>query len=73
MLTRLKLQRGEGNLLVVSPEIRPRRKRAEKASSSPKSPLKFSLEAPQVLSPAVEIEEVQIEQEAKVIEEVQIT
>ena len=71
MLTRLKLQRGEGKLLVVSPEIRKIRKRYERASSSPKFPLKDALEAPQVLSPAVEIEEVQIAQEAEVIEEVQ--
>ena len=55
MLTRLKLQKGEGKLLVVSPEIRTRRKRAEEASYSPKIPLKAALEAPQFLSPIVEI------------------
>ena len=57
--------------MVVSPEIRKRRKRAERASSSPKVPLKSALEAPQVLSPTVEIEEVQIAQEAEVIEKAQ--
>ena len=65
MLTRLKLQRGEWKLLVFSPEIKTRRKRAGKASSSPKFPLKAALEEPQVLSPAVEIEEVQIAQEVR--------
>ena len=57
--------------MVVSLDIRKTRKRVEKASSSPKFPLKATLEAPQVPSPIVEIEEVQISQEAKVIEEVQ--
>ena len=71
MLTMLKLQRGEGKLLVVSLEIRTRRKRAERELSSPKVPLKASLEAPLVVSPTVEIEQVQIAQEAEVIEEVQ--
>ena len=55
MLTRLKFQRGEGKLLVFSPEIRTRRNKAEKESYSPKFPLKAALEAPQFLSPAVEI------------------
>ena len=45
--------------MVVSPEIRKRRNKFEKASSSPKVPLKTTLEAPQVISPVVEIEEVQ--------------
>ena len=58
MLTRLKLQRGEGKLLVVSLEIRTRRKRAERASSSPKAPLRVALEAPQAPSPTADIEEV---------------
>ena len=73
MLTRLKLQRGEGKLLVVSPDIRRRINRAKKESSSPKFPFKTTLEAPQVPSPAVEIEEVHISQEVEVIEEVQIS
>ena len=71
MLTRLKLQRREGKLLVVSPNIRTRRKRAKRGSSSPKVPLKPTVEAPQVPSPTVEIEEVQIAQEVEVIKEVQ--
>ena len=45
MLTMLNLQRGEGKLLVESLEIRTRRKKDEKASSSPKGPLKATLEA----------------------------
>ena len=45
--------------MVVSLEIRTRIKRAERAPSSPKLLLKFSVEAPQFLSPVVEIEEVQ--------------
>ena len=57
--------------MVVRSEIRTRKKRAKKASSSPKFPLKAALEAPQVPSLAVEIEEVQIAQEAEVIEKVQ--
>ena len=57
--------------MVASPEVRNIRKRAKRASSSPKVPLKATLEAPQVLSPTIEIEEVQIAQEAEVIEEVQ--
>ena len=71
MLTMLKLQRGEGKILFVSPEIRTGRKRFEKASSWPKFPLKVAIEAPQFLSPIVDIEEVQIAQEVEVIEEVQ--
>ena len=55
MLTRLRLQRGEGKLLVASLEIRIKKKKAEKESSSPKGPLKATLEAPQIPSPAVEI------------------
>ena len=68
MLTRLKFQRGEGKLLVVSPNIRKRRKRDEKASSSPKFPLKAALEAPQVPSPVVEIKEVKIAQEVQALD-----
>ena len=71
MITRLKLQRGEGKLLIASPEIRTRRKKIEKASSSPNGPLKSAHESPQDPSPSIEIEEVQIAQEDKVIEEVQ--
>ena len=43
MLTRLRLQRGEGKLLIVSPKVRKRRKKVEKASSSPKGTLKATL------------------------------
>ena len=57
MLTRLKLQRGEGKLLVESPEIRTRM-RATRAPSPPKVPLTGALEAPQVLSLVAKIEEV---------------
>ena len=71
MLTRLILQRGEGKLFVASTNIRTRRKRAEKASFSSKESLKSILEVAQAPSPLVEIEEVQIAQEANVIEEVQ--
>ena len=42
--------------MVASPEIRKRRN--EKASSSPKGPLKEPLEAPKISSPSVEREEV---------------
>ena len=70
MLTRLKLQRGEGKLLVASPEVRNRKRRATRASPSPKVPLIATLEAPQILSPKVEIGEVQIAQEAELIKEV---
>ena len=73
MITRLILERGEWKLLVASANIRTRIKRFDKESSSPKEPLKYSLEAPQVPSPSVEIEEVQIAQEAEVIEGVQAT
>jgi len=72
MITRLKLQRGEGKLLIASPKIRTRRKKAEKASSSPKGPLKVAPESPQLPSPSVEIEEAQIAQEVEVIAEVQL-
>ena len=71
ILTGLKLHKGEGKLLVASPEIRTRRRRAERASSSPKIPLIAALEEPQFLSQEVEIEEVQFVQEAELIEEVQ--
>ena len=67
MLTRLRLHRGEGKLLVASPEIRKRRKKVEHASSSPKGPLKETLEAPLIPSPVVEIERKLIAQEAEVI------
>ena len=53
--------------MVSSPEIRTRRNIAEKASSSPKGTLKAAPEAPQIPSPSVDIEEVQIAQEAEVI------
>ena len=46
MLTRLKLQRGEGKLFVASPKVRTRRRRVERASYSPKIPLIAPLEAP---------------------------
>ena len=46
MLTRLRLQKGEGKLLVASPKIRERRKRAERASCSPKIPIIDALEEP---------------------------
>ena len=58
MLTRLKLQRGEGKLLVAMPEIRTRRRRATREPSPPKVSLTSALEAPRVLSLA-KIEEVQ--------------
>ena len=58
MLTRLRLQKGEGKLLVASPKIRTRRRRSERASYSPKIPLISALEEPQVLSQEAEIEEV---------------
>ena len=57
--------------MVVGHDIRTRRKRVERSSSSPKVPIKYALEAPQFLSPVVEIEEVKISQEVEVIEEVQ--
>ena len=71
MFTRMKFQRGEGKLLVAILEVRTRRGRATWEPSPPKFPLTAALEAPQVLSPEVEIEEVQIAQEEKVLEEVQ--
>ena len=69
MLTRLKLQRGEGKrgkgkLLVSSPEVRTRRRRAIRPPSPPKVSLPATLEAPQVLS-RVDIEEVQVALEAE--------
>jgi len=48
MLTRLKLQRGEGKLLVENIEVMPRR-RATKPQSPPIVPIPTALEAPQVL------------------------
>ena len=71
MLTRLRLQRGEGKLLIASPKVRKRRKKDEKASSSPKGPLKATLEAPQIPYPTVEIEGELIVQEVEVVEEIQ--
>ena len=58
MLTRLKLQRGEGKLLVENLEVMPRRRRATRPQSPPKVSIPATLEAPQVL-PLVEIKEVQ--------------
>ena len=59
MLTRLKLQRGEGKLLVATPEVMPRRRRATRPQSPPpKVPILAALETPQVF-PSTEIEEVQ--------------
>ena len=49
MLTRLRLQRGEGKLLIASPGVRKRRKKAKKASSLPKGPIKATLEAQEEL------------------------
>jgi len=57
MLTRLKLPRGEGKLLVANPEVMPRRRRATRLQSPPKVLIAATLEAPQVL-PSIEIEEV---------------
>ena len=59
MLTRLKLQRGEGKLLVASPNIRTRERRDARAPYPPKFPLIASLEEPQVLSQESEFKEVQ--------------
>ena len=64
MLTRLKLQRGEGKLLVATPEVRTRRRRATRPPSPPKVSLQDALEAPQVLS-LDEIEEVQVAPEVE--------
>ena len=64
MLTRLKLQRGEGKLLVVSPKVRTRRRRATRAPSPHKFSLKTALEASQVLYLG-EIHEVEVAPEAK--------
>ena len=59
MLTRLKLQKGEGKLLVATPEVIPIRRRAISPQYPlPKVPIPVSLETPQVL-PSTEIEEVQ--------------
>lgn len=59
MLTRLKLQRGEGKLLVAIPEVIPRRRRATRPQSpTPKVPIPTALETPQFF-PSIEIEEVQ--------------
>ena len=64
MLTRLKLQRGEGKLLVAIPELRIRRRRSIRAPSPPKFSLTAAIEAPQVLS-LDEIEEVQVAPEVE--------
>ena len=61
MLTRLRLQRGEGKLLIASPEVRTRRKKVEIATSLPKGPLKATLEAQEEL----------IAQDVEVVEEIQ--
>ena len=61
MLTRLRLQRGEGKLLIASPKFRTRRKKVEIVASLPKAPLKATLEAQEEL----------ITQEAEVVEEIQ--
>ena len=59
-------------MLVSSPEIRTRRRRATRAPYSPKVPLIAAFEAPQFLSQfEVEIEEVHIAEEVELIEEVQ--
>ena len=65
MLIRLKLQRGEGKLLVASPEVRTKRRRATRAPSPPKFPLTAALEEPQVLSQEDGIEEVQVAPKAE--------
>lgn len=64
MLARLKLQRGEGKLLVANPEVIPKRRRAKRPQSLPKVSILAALEAPQVL-PSVKIEEVQAVPEAE--------
>jgi len=58
MLTRLKLQRGEGKILVSTPEVMHRRRRAKRAQYPPKVPIPPRIETPQVL-PSIDIEEVQ--------------
>ena len=59
MIRRLKLQKGEGKLLVATPVVMPRRTRATRPQSPPpKVPIPVALETPQVL-PSTEIEEVQ--------------
>jgi len=59
MLTRLKLQKGEGKLLVSTREVIPRRRRATRPQyPPPKVPISAAPETPQVL-PSTEIEEVQ--------------
>ena len=64
MLTRLKLQRGEGKLLVENPKVMPKIRRATRPQSPPKIPIPVALETHQVL-PSIEIEEVQAVPEAK--------
>ena len=49
MLTILRLQRGEGKLLIASPEVRTRRKKVEIKTSLPKGPLKKTIEAQEEL------------------------
>ena len=59
VLTRLKLQKGEGKLLVATPKVMPRRRRATRPQyPPPKVPIPAALETPQFLS-STEIEEVQ--------------
>ena len=64
MLTRLKLQREKGKLLVATPEVMPRRRRATRPQSPPKVPIPVALETPQFL-PSIEIEEVKVVPEAE--------
>ena len=60
MLTRLKLQRGEGTFLVATPEVMPRIRRATRPKSPPpKVLIPATLETPQVF-PSIDIEEVQV-------------
>ena len=56
MLIRLKMQKGEGKILVATLEVMPRRRRATRPQSPPsKVPIPAALETPQVL-PSTEIE-----------------
>lgn len=58
MLTRLNFQKGEGKLLIATPKVMPRRRRATRPQSPPlKVPILAALETPQVLA-SIEIEEV---------------
>lgn len=65
MLTRLKLQRGEWKLLVATPKVMPKRRRATKTQSPTlKVPIPAAFETPQVF-PSIEIEELQTIQISK--------